>query len=160
MNGQTGKISVYAEKDSKYISIPWWIKGISVLITVCIAIYFAFLSAQNITQKEVLTLTAAVTLVFLIIFVTMLDDGSSNGFSITKYRNIFSTGDQTYRQERGKLILREDIIERKIEKPVFREKLDGKEQIVTYTFRSAKRTTSMLMMAIATLFFPVTIAWL
>lgn len=158
VNGQTGKISVYAEKDSKYISIPWWIKGISVLIIVCIAIYFAFLSIRNITQKEALTLTSAVALVFLIIFVTMLNDGSSNGFSITKYRNIFSTGDQTYRRERGKLILREDIIERKIEKPVFREKLDGKEQIVTYTFRSAKRTASMLIMAIATLFFPVIIA--
>lgn len=158
VNGQTGKISVRAEKDSKYISIPWWLKAILVLITVCVAIYFAFASQEDITQKEALFTTGSIAIMFLIIFAAMFEDASSNGFSIVKYRNIFSTGDQTYRRKQGKLVLREDIVKRKIEKPVFREKLEGKEQIVTYTFRSLKRTVIMLIAAIGTIYFPVIIA--
>lgn len=157
VNGQTGKVSVLAEKDLKYFSIPWWVKGFSILVLVSGILYSIIMSAEDLTFHDALTLTGIVGLIFLIVFTAMFDDGN-NGFSITKYRNIFSTGDQTYKREHGRLVLREDIIKRKIEKTIFRQKLDGKEQIVTYVFRSFKRTASMLIMSIVVIFFPVIIA--
>lgn len=158
VNGQTGKVSIRAEKATKYFSIPWWIKGFSILAIVCAILYFTFMSMEDINSPiEALSLTGMIGLVFLIIFAAMFD-GENNGFSVTKYYNIFSSGDQTYKRERGRLVLREEIIKRKIEKPIFKKVLDGKEQIVTYTFRSLKRTISMAAVAIATIFFPVIIA--
>lgn len=157
VNGQTGKISVRAEKGSKYFSIPWWAKGFSILVTVCIILYFTFISMEDSDPIKALTLTGMIGLTLLIIFAAMFE-GENNSFSITEYWNIFSSGEQTYRRERGRLVLREDIIERKIEKPVFKLELDGKEQIVTYTFRSIRRTANMIIASIVTIFSPIMIA--
>ena len=157
VNGQTGKVSVCAEKSSKYFSIPWWAKGFSILALVCVALYFTFVSIEDTSPTEALSLTGMMGIIFLIVFFAMFD-GENNGFSITEYWDIFSSGEQTYRRERGRLVLREKIIKRKIEKPLFREKLNGKEQIVIYTFRSFKRTMNMLTVAIVAIFFPVIIA--
>ena len=158
VNGQTGKVSVRAEKETKYIAFPWWMKGLLVLLVTCAALYSAILLGSK-ESGTALSVTGMVALVYVIIFAAMFD-GANNRFSMTKYRDIFSSGEQTYRRERGKLILREDIIKRKMETPVFKQVLDGKMEVVTYTFRSFARTLRMIMLGIVTIFFPVILALL
>ncbi len=158
VNGQTGKVSVRAEKETKYIAFPWWMKGLLVLLVTCAALYSAILLGSK-ESGTALSVIGMVALVYVIIFAAMFD-GANNRFSMTKYRDIFSSGEQTYRRERGKLILREDIIKRKMETPVFKQVLDGKMEVVTYTFRSFARTLRMIMLGIVTIFFPVIIALL
>ena len=158
VNGQTGKVSVRAEKETKYIAFPWWMKSLLVLLVTCAALYSAILLGSK-ESGTALSVTGMVALVYVIIFAAMFD-GANNRFSMTKYRDIFSSGEQTYRRERGKLILREDIIKRKMETPVFKQVLDGKMEVVTYTFRSFARTLRMIMLGIVTIFFPVILALL
>ena len=158
VNGQTGKVSVRAEKETKYIAFPWWMKSLLVLLVTCAALYSAILLGSK-ESGTALSVTGMVALVYVIIFAAMFD-GANNRFSMTKYRDIFSSGEQTYRRERGKLILREDIIKRKMEAPVFKRVLDGKMEIVTYTFRSFARTLRMVMLGIVTIFLPVILALL
>ena len=157
INGQTGKISVRAEKESKYVSYPWWIGGLLTFIITCAGLYIAVtLGSRN--ADLALSITGMTGVVFLIIFFAMFDGGENNWFSIEKYREIFTSGEQTYMREGRNLVLREDIIKRKIEKPVFKKVLDGKEQVVTYAFRTFLRIFKMVMTALIALFFPVIIA--
>lgn len=157
VNGQTGKVSVRAEKDSSFISAPWWLGGSFVLILVCAVIYLAVWSS-GFSREETWGIIGAVALFFLIVFTAMFSDSSSNGFHKITYRDIFSTGTQTYSRKQGRLVLNEEIVKRKIEAPVFKEVLDGKERAVMYTFRSLKRITGMALISIAVMFFPVILA--
>ncbi|WP_231391285.1 hypothetical protein [Megasphaera vaginalis (ex Srinivasan et al. 2021)] len=43
VNGQTGKVSVLAEKYSSYLSVPWWFQGIVVLLVASGATFGAIL---------------------------------------------------------------------------------------------------------------------
>ena len=158
VNGQTGKVSVRAEKETKYIAFPWWMKGLLVLLVTCAALYSAILLGSK-EPGTALTITGMVAFLYVIIFAAMFD-GANNRFSVIRYWDIFSSGEQTYRRERGKLILREDIIKRKIEAPVFKRVLDGREWVVTYTFRSVARTLRMILLGLTVIFFPVMIALL
>lgn len=158
VNGQTGKVSVRAEKETKYIAFPWWMKGLLVLLVTCAALYSAILLGSK-EPGTALTITGMVAFLYVIIFAAMFD-GANNRFSVIRYWDIFSSGEQTYRRERGKLILREDIIKRKIEAPVFKHVLDGREWVVTYTFRSVARTLRMILLGLTAIFFPVMIALL
>lgn len=158
VNGQTGKVSVRAEKETKYIAFPWWMKGLLVLLVTCAALYSAILLGSK-EPGTALTITGMVAFLYVIIFAAMFD-GANNRFSVIRYWDIFSSGEQTYRRERGKLILREDIIRRKIEAPVFKHVLDGRERVVTYTFRSVARTLRMILLGLTAIFFPVMIALL
>ncbi len=159
VNGQTGKISVLSEEESTYIALPWWLQAILLLITASFLTFYAMLLG-GMDLHDSLQLTGILSLLYMIVFAAMFEDGSSDGFNKINYRNIFSSGEQTYRRERGKLVLREDLLERKIENPVFRQKLGGKEVAVTYTFRSVERLLRMLLLGITVIFLPVIIALL
>ena len=159
VNGQTGKVSVRAEKESKYIAVPWWLKGILVLLAASAALYSAILFGGG-GSENALIVTGMTAFLYIIILLAMFDSQSSNRFHVIKYRSIFSSGEQTYRRERGKLILREDIVKRKIEAPVFKHNLDGRVEVVTYVFRSFARSLRMLMLGVVTIFFPVILALL
>lgn len=157
VNGQTGKVSVRAEKDSGFICVPWWLRGSCILFLVCAVIYLAVRSG-GFNQEETVLITGVAALFFLIVLIAMLGDHANNHFQKVTYRDIFSTGTQTYSRRQGKLVLNAEIIKRKIEAPVFKEMLDGKERAVTYTFRSLKRTTGMALIGMAVIFLPIILA--
>ena len=157
INGQTGKISVRAEKESKYVGYPWWIGGLLTFIITCAGLYAAVTLGTG-EPNLALAVTGMLGLVYILIFVAMFEDGENNWFSIKYYRAIFTSGEQTYKREGEKLVLREDIIKRKIEEPVFKLILGGKEKVVTLVFKSFPRIFAMIMKALLVLFFPVIIA--
>lgn len=153
VNGQTGKVSVRAEKESAYISPPWWVSGLLILAG-ALGCVFAAARFSGTSIQESLFYAGALGFFFLIVFPCMFADGS-NGGNITHYRNIFTSGKEMYRRERGVLVLREEELKRRIQEPVFLAKLDGKEQPVSYTFRSMRRMISMIVTAIVVVLLPV-----
>ena len=157
VNGQTGKVSVRAEKDVKSIAFPWWVGGLVTFIAVCVGIYFISMLAGA-KQMEALAGTGMVGFLYVIIFFAMFDSSENNWFSEKWYINIFTSGEQLYKRENGMLVLREDIVKRKLEKPVFKFNIDGKEQVVTFAFRYFPRVLSMIMKGIFVIFLPVIIA--
>lgn len=160
VNGQTGKVSVRAEKESTYIALPWWLKGIAILLLALAATVGAMYS-YNGNFKEALFIAGVLGIFYLIVFVCMFEGGDENKGSITKYRNIFTSGEETYRRERGKLVLREDILKRRIAEPVFMRRLeedDTEDTPVTYVFRSLKRVLFQIVLCVVAIFFPVILA--
>lgn len=157
VNGQTGKISVRAEKDSSYLEIPWWIKGIGILL---LALGLTFLAVWfgGYSLPESLGITGMLGGFYLLVFICMFQDGGSTAFGIYHYRKIYNSGEQTYCREQGRLVLSDSVLKRRIKEPVFMQILDGVETPVSYTFRSIYRTLWMIGLSIVVLFFPVIIA--
>ncbi len=157
VNGQTGKVSVRAEKDSSYLEIPWWIKGIGILLLAA-GLTFMALWLGGYSLQESLAITGMLAGFYLIVFIAMFQDGGSTAFGIYHYRKIYNSGEQTYCREQGKLVLSEAVLKRRIKEPVFMRVLDGVETPVSYTFRSIYRTLWMIVLSIVVIFFPVIIA--
>lgn len=157
VNGQTGKVSVRAEKASSYLEIPWWLKGIGVLL---LALGLTFLATWmgGFPLEESLALTGILGVFYLIVFVCMLQDGGSTDFGFNHYRKIYNSGEQTYRRDKGRLVLNDAVLKRRIKEPVFMQMLDGVNTPVSYTFRSLYRTLWMIGLSIVVIFFPVIIA--
>ena len=126
-------------------------------IITCAGLYTAVTLGSG-DSNSALAITGMLGLIYLLIFIAMFEDGENNWFSVKNYRAIFTSGEQTYKREGEKLVLREDIIKRKIEEPVFKLILGGKEKVVTLVFKSFPRIFAMIMKALLVLFFPVIIA--
>lgn len=157
VNGQTGKVSVRAEKESIHISLPWWLEAILLFIAAC-ALVFGIGWLLSGDFQETLAFTGLLGVFYLFIFCFMFEPGLDNLGSITRYRNIFTSGEQTFRREQGQLVPRDEVLKRRIAEPVFLKKLAGKLTPVTYVFRSKARILSMIALAMLAVFFPVILA--
>lgn len=157
VNGQTGKVSVCAEKLSSYLSVPWWLKGIAVLLLALGATFGAML-AGGMDYTESLYIAGVLGIFYLIVFACMFSDGGSTEFGISHYRQIFNSGIQTYRREKGKLVMNDEVLKRRIAEPVFLRELDGRPAHVSYTFNSPKRMIFMILLSLVVIFLPVIIA--
>lgn len=157
VNGQTGKVSVKAEKESKYIESPWWVNGLLTLILACLATFSA-ICFGGCTSGEALYVTGMLAIVYAFVFFAMWDSGYDNSFIVTKYREVFTSGEAIFKREKGKLVIRDEVLKRKLDEPIFIEKIDGKEQPVKYQFRTFKRMLKMLLIALGIIFLPVVLA--
>ncbi|MCQ2525100.1 MAG: hypothetical protein MJ123_12265 [Lachnospiraceae bacterium] len=157
VNGQTGKVSVKAEKLGVSISLPWWLEAILTFIISCSLIFGIGWMASG-KLMETVAVTCILAIFYLFIFCFMFEPGLDNKGSIIRYRNIFTSGEKTFRREKGTLVLNDTILKRKIAEPVFKKKLKEEEIPVTYIFRSKKRIFSMIMLAMAGVFLPVILA--
>lgn len=157
VNGQTGKISVRAEKDSSYLEIPWWIKGIGILLLAS-GLTFLALWLGGYPFSESLGITGMLSGFYFLVFICMFQDGGSTAFGLNYYRKIYNSGEQTYCREQGRLVLSDAVLKRRIKEPVFMHMLEGVETPVSYTFRSIYRTLWMTVLSIVVIFLPVIIA--
>lgn len=157
VNGQTGKVSVRADKESRFISLPWWLEALLVL-ALTLAVTYGLIIWRSKDTVLSLYITGVLSVFYLIVLLCMFEPGMSNKGSIITYRNIFTSGEQTFKREKGRLIPREEVLKRKIDDPVFMRRLDKEEVPVTYIFRSPARILSMIMLSIVTIFLPVIIA--
>lgn len=157
VNGQTGKVSVRAMKSSVYISLPWWLQALFLLLTACLLTFgIGFLASGNLSDTAMIT--GVLAFFYLFVFCFMFEPGLDNTGSISYYQNIYTSGEQTFRREKGSLVLRDDVIKRRIAEPVFLLKQKEGNLPVTYIFRSKKRILSMIMLAMLAVFFPVILA--
>ena len=70
VNGQTGKVSVRAEKESIHISLPWWLEAILLFIVAC-GLVFGIGWLLSGDFQETLAFTGLLGVFYLFIFCFM-----------------------------------------------------------------------------------------
>lgn len=159
VNGQTGKVSVRALKESRYFFLPWWLKAIAATLLLCGAC-FGGLYLFGMGLGESLFITSLLGFFFLITVLCVYSDTTRNRFSVVSGREIFTSGKAAFRRERGKLVLRENLLERKTVSPVFFSRINGEERPVILRFTSLRRVIRMLLLSMIVMFLPVIVALL
>ena len=157
VNGQTGKVSVRALKKTKYYFLPWWLKAAGATMILSLLLFGA-LCLFGMNAQESMAVSGMTGFFFLIVTMCLYSDTQHNDFAVESGREIYTSGEKTFVRERGRLVLRDKILERKAGEPVFFETLDGKNVPVELRFATVPRILYMLLTAAAVIFLPVIIA--
>jgi predicted RNA-binding Zn-ribbon protein involved in translation (DUF1610 family) len=157
VNGQTGKVSVRAEKESHYYFLPWWLKAILSTVAISAAAFAAF-RFFGMAQQESLITTAMLALVTLMVTFVAFSDTVRNKVRVEAGRKIFTSSGGPLRRENGALVRDAKAIRKQVTPPVFYETLDGQAQWVKLVFSSPIRKLRMMLLAVVALFLPVIIA--
>ncbi|MBR5789881.1 MAG: hypothetical protein IKX99_07240 [Lachnospiraceae bacterium] len=157
VNGQTGKVSVRAEEDTKYYFLPWWFKGILATIVSILAVYGG-LTLFGCDKETVYVSTGCFGIITFIVLLVLFHDTEHNKFSVESGRKIFTSGKQTLKRVKGKLVWDDKILERKVVKPVFFMNLDGERKQVDIRFTSPMRVLKVIVVSVVGIFFPVVLA--
>lgn len=159
VNGQTGKVSIRALKDSHYYFLPWWLKAI--IATICFsAVFFLALKAFGADTMSSLMITGILALFFIIVTLCYYSDTLHNDFRVVSGRKIFTSGENTFKRENGELVINDKLRERKIQKPVFFKKISDEYQPVILRFATPLRIFRMFLIALIVIFLPVIFALL
>ena len=157
VNGQTGKVSVRAEKDSHYIFLPWWLKAILSTLIIGGAAFTAFF-LFGMSAAESLYIAGLLTLITFVITLVAFSDTVKNKFLEKAKRKIFTSPGGPLRRVDGRLVQDEKEIKKDVMPPVFYETLDGRVEQVKLVFSSPIRKARMALLALVALFLPVIIA--
>ena len=157
VNGQTGKVSVRALKESHYYFLPWWLKAIlATLVMSATAFGAMYLFGMHLGGS--LLITAVLAFFFFVVLLCYYSDTTRNSFSVVAGREIFTSGESTFRREEGKLVQSDEILERKIVPPVYFSRIGGEDRPVIMKFTTPIRVIKMILLSLAALFLPVIIA--
>ncbi len=141
VNGQTGKVSVRAEKESHYYFIPWWFKAILSVLVFSGALFLAlYLGGMN--MGENLIITGMTAMIFLLVTLCLFSDTTKNRFSVESGHRIFTSGEAR----------------RPMADPIFLRQVDGVLRPVALRFTTPYRVLRMALLAVVALFLPVIIA--
>lgn len=157
VNGQTGKVSVRAENESHYIFLPWWLKAIIATLAFSGAL-LGSLILFGMERPLAISTTAIVGFFFIIVNLCLFSDTAKNRFAVESGRKIYTSGEKTFRRERGGLVLDSRILKRKIMRPVYFADVKDKLQPVTLRFTTPKRVIRLLALSLTVLFLPVILA--
>ena len=157
VNGQTGKVSVRAMKDSHYYFLPWWLKAVIAASVITLTV-FGGLCLFGMAVLEAVMICGMLAVVLLIITLCLYSDTPGNSFSVSSGREIFTSGERTFRRENGELVPDEKYLERKLCEPVFFYSIDGKTQPVILRFTTPLRVLKIILTSLGVLFLPVIIA--
>lgn len=157
VNGQTGKVSVRALKESHYYFLPWWLKAILATLVMSAAAFGAmYLFGMNLGGS--LLITAVLAFFFFVVLLCYYSDTTRNSFSVVAGREIFTSGESTFHREGGKLVQSDEILERKIVPPVYFSRIGGEDRPVIMKFTTPFRVIRMILLSLVALFLPVIIA--
>ncbi len=157
VNGQTGKVSVRAVKESHYYFLPWWLKAILATVVFC-GVLFAAFYFFGMNMGTNLISTGMLAIIFIIVNLCLYSDTTKNRFSVEAGREIFTSGGKSFHRERGKLVQDEKLLERRVQKPVFFSSVNGSPQPVELKFASPVRVFKLAALAVIVLFLPVILA--
>lgn len=159
VNGQTGKVSVRAVKDSHYYFLPWWFKALLATAAISLVLFLSC-RAFGMNNGSALFITGLTGIIFLIVTLCLYSDTYHNDFRVVAGRKIFTSGEKTFRREHGLLVMDDKLLERKVEEPVFFREIKGEEQPVELKFTTPWRIIRMVLLCLAALFLPVILALL
>ena len=157
VNGQTGKVSVRALKDSHYYFLPWWLKAI-IMTLLFSAVFYLAMRIFGMDMTSGLFITGILALFFIIVLLCYYSDSFKNEFRVVSGRKIYTSGDNSFKRENGELILNDQIRSNKVKDPVFFKNIDGEYQPVVLKFTSPIRIFRMFLICLLVLFLPVIIA--
>jgi ribosomal protein L37AE/L43A/predicted RNA-binding Zn-ribbon protein involved in translation (DUF1610 family) len=157
VNGQTGKVSVRAIKESHYFFLPWWLKSVFATAAIGLISFLGF-SLFGVGLQESLFFTGALAFFAFIVTLAAYSDTDRLKFRVERGRKIFTSGDESFvRGVDGKLT-KTTPPERHITPPIFFKTLNGKREEVEIRFSSPLRFVGMILAALAVLFLPVIVA--
>lgn len=141
VNGQTGKVSVLAEKDTK--TYPWIIEPLLGTIAVMIFIYFAFRNYGGVAMdpKELLELIGTIGLVAALILFTAFSNGRRARVKRKIYKSISVEEEQKKNRKKNRKKKEKPAME-----PVFFENVQGRELPVQLGFYSKGRIAKMAIL--------------
>ena len=154
VNGQTGKVSVRAEKVSHYYFLPWWLKALLATVLVGGALFGAA-CFFGMAWRESLVLTGLFTIVFVIIMLCMYSDTVRNSFAVESGHEIYTSDDTGFRRENGRLVPEESTLRQRIAEPVFLQTINGRQESVVLRFASPPRVLKITLLCVVGLFLPV-----
>ena len=158
VNGQTGKVSVRAMEDSHYYFLPWWFKAVIAAVLICGAVCGG-LMLFGMETYTALMITGMLAIVMLIITLCYYSDTVHNAFRVISGRKIYTSGAQSFKRENGELVLRDSLLERQVDDPVFYADVQGKSIPAVLKFTTPYRIVRMIVLALCVIFLPVLIAW-
>ena len=159
VNGQTGKVSVRAVKDSHYYFLPWWFKAILATLAFSAVLFLSLRFFMGDTGSA-LFITGLTAIIFIIVTLCLYSDTARNDFRVVAGRKIYTSGEKTFRREHGQLVLDDSILERKVSEPVFFYKLKEAWKPVVLKFATPARIVRMVLLTLTALFLPVILALL
>lgn len=159
VNGQTGKVSVRALKESRYHFAPWWFKAILATLALSGILFGAFW-LLGMELPLALFATGIPGFYFFMVTMCVYSDTAKNKFSVEAGKEIYTSGEQTFARERGGLVPNEKALKRKISQPVWFEMIDGARRPVILRFTTPVRIIRMLAISLIATFLPVIIALL
>lgn len=157
VNGQTGKISIRALKESSYIDLPWWVGGLGTFL-LAMGIIYLVLSYVTGDSDGTLGLMAMVGMVFLLIFIAMFEPTDKYHKTIVKLKEVFTSGDATFRREGSRLVPSDEVVKRETAEPVCVMDIDGVKTPVIYKFRSVAQISKMIFVTLIGIFLPAILA--
>ena len=157
VNGQTGKVSVRAEKASHVYFVPWWIKAVlaALLISGIACTSFRLFGMDHMTG---LLITGLLGITVLIIALAAYSDTVKNSFRMETSRKIFTSSGGPLERDGDVLVRGKKEMMKEVIPPVFFEELEGRETPVALTFSSPLRVLETALLALGVLFLPVIIA--
>ena len=157
VNGQTGKVSVRAEKESHYYFLPWWLKAIIATLIFCVVSFAAFRLFGMDTNNS-LFITGILGVFFIMVTLCVYSDTVRNKLSVNAGYEIFTSRSPALRRAGGRLVPEEADLSRRMAEPVFLRKINGKEQPVILRFTTPLRVFRMALLCTVVIFLPVIIA--
>ncbi|MBO7357664.1 MAG: hypothetical protein J6U37_03980, partial [Lachnospiraceae bacterium] len=157
VNGQTGKVSVKARKDSKYLLLPWWLKAILADIagTAGVALVMFLFGAE---RDLIYVASGCLALVLIFVFLTAYSQQREDTFGLEYYRKIFTSKGGPYVRVDRDLVKTEKERVKPVTKPVFYMNLDGKREEVELKFTTLYRVIRAFAITFGVVFLPVIIA--
>ena len=157
VNGQTGKVSVRAYKDSKYLILPWWLKAILATVagTAGVALGMFIFGAE---RDLILAATGCLALVLVFVFFTAYIQQKEESYGLEYYRKIFTSKGGAYIREGGRLVQSKEEMVKPVTKPVFYMNINGRKQEVELRFTSVLRVIRAFALMLGIVFLPVILA--
>ena len=142
VNGQTGRVSVRACKESKYLILPWWIKAILATIagTAGVALGMFLFGAE---RDLILGASGCLALVLVFVFFAAYSQQREETYGLETYRKVFHSKTE---------------LKKPVTKPVFFMNIAGKMQEVEIRFTSVLRVIRALTITFGVVFLPVILA--
>lgn len=142
VNGQTGRVSVRACKESKYLILPWWIKAILATIagTAGVALGMFLFGAE---RDLILGASGCLALVLVFVFFAAYSQQREETYGLETYRKVFHSKTE---------------LKKPVTKPVFFMNIAGKIQEVEIRFTTVLRVIRALAITLAVVFLPVILA--
>ncbi len=159
VNGQTGKVSVRARKDSKYLLLPWWLKAILATIVSAAGVTLGmFLFGAE--KDLIIAAGGSVALILIFVFFTAYSQQKEDTFGLEYYRKIFTSKGGPYKRQGKQLVQTKEERVKPVTKPVFYMNLAGSKQEVELKFTTVYRVIRAIAIMFAVIFLPVIFALL
>ncbi|MCR5685126.1 MAG: hypothetical protein K6G81_06835 [Lachnospiraceae bacterium] len=157
VNGQTGKVSIRAYKDSKYLLLPWWLKAIFATIAGTAGVALGML-AFGAEKDLILGASGCLALVLVFVFFTAYSQQKEDTYGLEYYRKIFTSRGGPFQRIGKQLVQTKEERVKPVTKPVFYMNINGRQEEADIRFTTVLRVIRAIAIMLGAVFLPVILA--